>query len=280
MTPSVSVVIPAFQNRGTIGATIESVLAQSFGNFELIVADHSSDDGTLETATSFTSDPRVRVISTPSGGGAVRNWNRVTGEARGTFVKLLCGDDLLYPDCLQTQVEALRKQPTAGMTAVRRDLIDASGKLLLRGRGLGSCDGLVSGREAVRATIRAGTNLFGEPACVLMRTALLRAAGAWRAEQPYLIDQDLYIRILLRSDLVAVRETLAAFRLSDGQLSFHLVAEQSRQAGALHRRLRRDQPEVISSWDCLVGSLQARRTSLMRRAAYLVWSRRLTVGAP
>ena len=81
--PRVSVVVPAFENASYIRATVASVLAQTYPDFELVVADHSSSDGTWEILQEFAGDPRVRLLRTPAGGGAVRNWNRVTAGGPG-----------------------------------------------------------------------------------------------------------------------------------------------------------------------------------------------------
>lgn len=277
--PLVSVVVPSFQNASTIGRTLGSVLGQGIDDLEVVVSDHSSTDGTLAAVAPFLDDPRVRLVSTPDGGGAERNWNRATDEARGRYLKLVCGDDVLYPGCLQTQVDALEQHPTAGVCAVQRDLVGAGDQVLLRGRGLGGLRGLVPGPEAVRATVRAGANLLGEPMCTLLRTDLVRQVGGWRATQPYLIDEDLYVRVLRHADLVAVPQALAAFRLTSTQWSVRLATEQARQAGAFHERVRHDFPEHVSWWDEHLGTAQALRTAWLRRAAYVVWRKKMAVAA-
>ena len=71
--PRVSVVIPSFQNAAFIEATVESVLAQTFTDFELIVADHGSTDGTWERLARFADEDRVTLVQTPPGGGAPAN---------------------------------------------------------------------------------------------------------------------------------------------------------------------------------------------------------------
>lgn len=280
MTPTVSVVVPTFQNKSTIAATLASVLAQTYVDFELLVADHSSTDGTFEEAQRFAFDPRVRVLSTPSGGGAERNWNRVTDEASGRYLKLVCGDDVLYPTCLTRQVQALDAHPSAGIASAKRDLIDPAGGVLLRARGLGRLGGLVEGPRAVRATVRSGANLLGEPMCNLLRTDLVRKVGGWSAAQPFLIDEDMYVKVLRHSDLVAIRETLAAFRVSDTQWSVHLAADQARQAGLFHGMVRSEFPEVVTAWDEWLGSAHALRTAWLRRAGYFVWKRRMQAVVP
>ena len=98
-SPRVSVVIPAFESEQYIRMTVRSVLAQTYRDFELVIADHSSSDHTWELLLEFARDDRVRLLRTPSGGGAERNWNRGDREPpRGELVKLVCGDDVVYPE--------------------------------------------------------------------------------------------------------------------------------------------------------------------------------------
>ncbi len=276
---TVSVVIPCFQSSGTLARTLRSVLDQTHTDLEVIVADHSSTDGSLELARTFESDPRVRVVSTPAGGGAERNWVRVTEEATGDLLKLVCADDVLYPSLIARQVAALEANPSAGMASCKRDLIDPADGILLKARGLGGMSGLVPGAAAVRATVRAGTNLLGEPMCTLIRTDLLRKVGGWQATEPFLIDQGTYLRVLRHADLVAIPEPLAAFRVSSTQWSVSLAADQAKQAAALHRRVRTEFPDTVNDLDVLLGNLQALRTAWLRRAAYVVWRKRMVAAA-
>ncbi|MDR1998869.1 MAG: glycosyltransferase family 2 protein [Frankiaceae bacterium] len=279
-SPMVSIVLPAFRNARFIERAVDSALAQTFMDFELIIADHSSDDGTWEALGRYGADPRVRLERTAAGGGAQRNWNRVTGLARGTYVKLLCGDDVIYPTCVADQVAALAAHPSAALAAVRRDLIDPDDAVLLRGRGLGGLRGLVEGTAAIRAIVRAGANLLGEPACVLIRADVLRAIGGWSDAYPYLIDQYTYMRALEHGDLVALDTVGAAFRLSDTQWSVRLATQQGAQARDVHRHFRRDLPGVITAWDERIGTARAYRTAWARRTAYFVWRRRMRSGRP
>jgi glycosyltransferase involved in cell wall biosynthesis len=105
--PRVSVVVPAYNSVAFIDATMRSILAQTFSDFELVVSDHSSTDGTWEALQHYTADPRVRLSRLAPGGGAPANWNAVTDLATGKFVKLVCGGDVLYPESLALQVAAL-----------------------------------------------------------------------------------------------------------------------------------------------------------------------------
>lgn len=269
MSARVSVVVPAFRNADYLALTLDSILAQDYDDYELVVADHSSDDATPQVLERYANHPKVRVLPpTPAGGGALANWNRVSFEARGEFLKLVCGDDLIAPDALHKQVAALDAHPTAVLLACKRDLVDAQGRTVIAARGLAGLDGLVSGRVAVRAATLAGTNIFGEPGCVMLRRELLVREGGWDNTYPYLIDQASYTRIMLHGDMVALREPLASFRINAGQWSVRLTKQQASQAIAFHKGLRERDPGLLSAADVMLGNGRAVLMATTRRAAY------------
>lgn len=275
MTPRVSVVIPAYDNEDYIAETMRSVLGQTYADYEVVVADHSSSDRTAEILAGFADHPRVRLLSTPAGGGAERNWNRVTEEARGELVKLVCGDDLLYPDALSTQVAAFDDNPGAVVVASPRDIIDASGRPIVRNHGLGGLVGRVPGSTALRRGVVKGANIFGEPACVLLRRDVLAEVGGWHGDPGFMIDQGTYSRMLLHGDLVAVPGPVAAFRVNATQLSVSMSREQASSAAAMHRQLAELAPDTLSRFDVRRGNVMARLRSYQRRLFYLYLGRRL-----
>lgn len=274
MNALVSVVVPAYRNADYIAATIDSVLAQTDPDFELIVADHTSPDATREIAASY-DDPRITVVDTPAGGGAPRNWNRVSQLATGEYVKLVCGDDLLHPEAIAVQREALDRHPSAVMASSQRDLVDARGETFLRARGLANLRGLVPGADAVRATVRSGTNIFGEPACTMIRRSALEETGWWDGTKAYYIDAGTYARVLTRGDLVAVPRSLASFRVSASQWSVRLMKEQQQQAAEFHAEARDLFPGTITASDVRRGDLMAHLVAWQRRAAYTVLGKRM-----
>ncbi len=275
MSTRVSVVVPAFRNGAFIERTMESILGQDHSDLEIIVADHESDDDTWDRLQRFSDDPRVTLTTTPTGGGAPANWQRVTELATGDYLKLVCGDDVIRPTLISRQVEALERNPAAVMAASTRDIVDASGDPLITGRGLAGMRGTIPGRTAIRRTITAGSNVFGEPACVLFRREALVAAGGWDDRWPYLIDEATYARVLLRGDLEAVDAPLAEFRVSAGQWSVALARSQAEQAIAFHRALRAEYPDIVSGSDIALGNARARANALGRRAVYLIHAKRL-----
>jgi glycosyltransferase involved in cell wall biosynthesis len=280
LTARVSVVVPSFNNASFIEATMDSILAQTFEDFELVVADHSSDDGTWELLQRYLADPRVRLLRTEAGGGAPRNWERVTTAARGELLKLVCGDDIIYPDCLRRQVEAMDADPSVVLVAAQRDLIDARGDTLLAHRGLAGLTGRVSGTAAARHTVVAGSNIFGEPACVLIRRETLLDAGGWDGRHPYVIDLATYVNVLLRGEFFGIDTPLAAFRLSSSQWSVHLAREQSGQVIGFHHRLAEEASGLLSRTDLFRGDAMARGMAFARRLAYLWVGRRMHTVTP
>jgi len=280
VTPRVSVVVPSYNNASFIEATMDSILGQTFEDFELVVSDHSSSDGTWEQLQRYGADPRVRLLRTETGGGAPRNWERVTTAARGELVKLVCGDDIIYPDCLRVQVEAMDANPSVVLVAAQRDLIDAHGGMVTTRRGLAGLAGRVPGRVAIRHTVVAGSNIFGEPACVLIRQEALAGVGGWDARHPYVIDEATYASVLLHGDFLGIDKALAAFRLSSSQWSVHLAREQSAQVIGFHHRLAGDAPGLLSRADLLRGDAMARGMAFVRRLAYLWVGRRLHTATP
>jgi hypothetical protein len=172
-------------------------------------------------------------------------------------------------------VAALAAHPSAVMAASTRDVIDAAGVPVLRNRGLAGLRGEVSGTEAIRRTVLAGTNIFGEPASVLFRRAALVDAGGWDARFPYLIDEATYCAVLLRGNLVAVPRSLAAFRVSESQWTVQLVRAQANQAIGFSREFAAAHPGLLGRRDLLVSNMRARANAVARRAVYRWLGRRL-----
>lgn len=273
----VSVVVPAYNNAATIAATIDSILVQTLQEFELVIADHASTDGTWKVLERYEGDPRVRLLRTEAGGGAARNWNRVTAEARAPLVKLVCGDDLLAPTILERQVAELERHGSAALVSCRRAIVDGKGAVVIAARGLASLRGLVPGRRAIRVTVRAGSNIFGEPACVLMRRDVLEDAGRWDGEFPYVIDEATYANVLLRGDAVVIPEVLASFRLSVSQWSVSLARQQVAQVRGFHDALAARHPGLLSRADVRLGNARAFVMSGLRRMLYVLLRSRMRI---
>jgi glycosyltransferase involved in cell wall biosynthesis len=266
--PTVSVCIPAYNSTSLVAAAIESVLIQSMTDFELVVIDDASTDQTLDVIQQYR-DPRMRILAHPANLGAEATWNHALHEAQGKYFKLLCHDDILYPDCLKRQLLAFENVgPDVLMVSCSRDIIDTNGRKLLQ-RGFGRKDGVMNGHAAIRKVVRAGSNLIGEPTSVLMKTETAKSIGGFDGTYPYVIDLDFWCRVLVRGNLAVINEPLCAFRVSAVSWSVRLASTQSSQFGSFVDKLRANPAYRLTRCDAILGKGSAKIMSLARQLFYL-----------
>jgi glycosyltransferase involved in cell wall biosynthesis len=271
--PVVSVVIPILNGDRHLEACMSSVLGQSYENIEVVVADQASSDRSLEIVGSFV-DRRVRVLPRPTGQLSLHgNWARGLAAATGELVKIVCQDDMLEPDCLAIQVELLKQNPTAVLACGRRRIIDDQGKALIKARGLGNLlqgasTRVVSGGEIAHACTRAGANLLGEPANVLIRQSAL-PAPLFDPDWHYTIDVEFYMRCLRSDDAVVDNRVLCSFRVSPQQLSALLAKGQARELRRFLAELECRYPTEVSRNDVRLGAARSQLLARARRVLYL-----------
>lgn len=254
MSPRVSVCIPVYNGEPHVAQAVSSVLQSTYEDFELVVVDQQSTDRTVELVSAH-DDERIRLVHNTETKGVVANWNRAIEECRGELIKMVCADDAIVPTALAKQVEALDANPSAVMAASRRSVIDETGKVLMEGRGLGGMKGLVRGDDAISRCIRTGTNAFGEPPAVMVRGDVWKRTLPWSGKFPFLVDLEMWFRILRHGDLVALPESLALFRVHGGSASTEMGAEQAQQARALFKEVRATSP--VKKHDAALGAVNA-----------------------
>ena len=124
--PRVTIALATRNRAGYLRAAIESCLAQTFTDFELLVCDNASTDNTAAVVASF-ADPRIRYHRNEHDLGMVGNWNRCVELARGELIANLCDDDLMLPDRLERQVAIFDAHPETGIVHGDAEMIDAEG---------------------------------------------------------------------------------------------------------------------------------------------------------
>jgi glycosyltransferase involved in cell wall biosynthesis len=270
--PSVSVCIPVYKGERYLAETMRSVLDQTYADFELVVLDNASPDGTGRIVRSF-GDRRVRVETNPATIPLPDNWRRAVELCRAPLIKLVCADDLLHPRCLEYQVGPMAADPGLAVVAARRHMIDERSRVLVPRRGLAGLTGLRSSVEVARRVVRSGANPIGEPNGVLFRRAHYIAAGGWRPEHRFAMDLDLWIRLLQFGEFLGLPETLAAFRVGRESLSADNEAAIYDHQKALIEELGAAPHLQVRRRDLAVGRLRAPSGRLRRRALYRMSSR-------
>ena len=230
-SPNVSVVIPTHGGR-FVAAAARSVQAQTFADWELIIVDDGSTDGTAGVAASLAAeDPRVRVVTHPRNMGIAASRNRGLSSISPTseYVAFLDHDDVWRPEALETLRTALianvKASAAHGMACGINELGATIWTPPERLRRMGILDGRLVEWPGWRPTEFA--NLAYENCIVSMGSGLIRrrelvATGAFDPRAEPSDDHDLWIRLARRGEIAFIDRTVLAYRSHGGQTSFRL----------------------------------------------------------
>jgi glycosyltransferase involved in cell wall biosynthesis len=237
--PPVSVLMAAFNRERYISAAIESVLAQTYDDFELIIVDDASTDRTVTVARAYERlDSRVRVVVNDRNLGQFPNRNRAAALARGPLLKYHDSDDLMYPHCLATFVSALERYPEAGFALTTGSYW----------RGA-PCPMLSTPRHSYEREFLGSGMFMGGPACAMFRADVFRRLGGFE-EAGVFSDHLFWLSACATVPVVLVSGDLFWYRVHGSQ------ALRSRQA---ERDLLIVSPRVWSalrSADCPLGAAE------------------------
>jgi glycosyltransferase involved in cell wall biosynthesis len=223
--PKVTVGIPTFNRSAWLRDAIESVLAQTYTSFRLIVSDNASDDDTPEVVRSF-GDERIDYVRLERNIGSLGNINRLVGLADTEFLLLLPDDDILYPGHLQATVELLERIDTIGLVHTAFDQIDAQSRVIGRIDPL-VCHSPTTIERRDSALERLMVSTWG--ICftsTVYRTKAIVEAGAFRVQAGPFCDRELWMRIALDWDFGYVARPLVGQRAHPGSVTINAAAEQ------------------------------------------------------
>jgi glycosyltransferase involved in cell wall biosynthesis len=202
--PLVSVVMPVYRVAAYVGSAIRSVLSQSYANFELIVVDDASPDDSRAVIESF-SDPRIKPIRFTANRGVAAARNAALAAARGDFIALLDGDDVMHPTRLERQLAFMQR---------RSDIALCGAWCRTLGPQIDSPQRISAIRidpRAVNASLVFG-NIFCTSSIMMRRAAI--PDGGFR--QRYAEDYDFLVRVAAAHRLAIDREVVVDYRLRPG----------------------------------------------------------------
>lgn len=235
-TPTVSIGLPVYNGEKYLACSIESILAQTFDDFELIISDNGSTDATPEIGRRYAArDKRIQFLREEVNRGATWNFNSVFRLARGKYFKWAAHDDLLAPTFLARCVEVLDANPSVAWCQSRVDVVDAQGHVV-ESHGIGQFCGAAETLETCRGTCRPqlavspATHyahqrfrkvLLGSTSCIdvcgLIRTSDLQGTALW---QPYFgWEKVLSGELSLRGRCAEIPEKLFYYRIHEDACS-------------------------------------------------------------
>jgi glycosyltransferase involved in cell wall biosynthesis len=264
--PFVSVIIPAHNSILYTERCITSVLASSYGPYEVIVVDDASTDASCEIVRSFV-DPRIRLIKHARNTGASISRNDAIRIARGEYVAIMDADDLSYSHRLETQVRFLDSQPDIGLVGSGvYDNIDVDGSILYSSH-------LPEDSETIQKTILEKW-CFLHPS-IMFRKNVVEKSGYYREEFDVAEDHDFILRVLDHHKAQNIRDKLVAYRINPKGLSVArqiYINELGTVAMRLGKERREGRTENMEREISHIKDLQNRiNASTMLSRAWLTW---------
>jgi glycosyltransferase involved in cell wall biosynthesis len=223
--PKVSVCIPVYNRAHYIKTAIDSILPQSFSDFELIAVDDGSSDASRDVVRSY-ADPRVRLECNPHNLGIPATRNRCLALARGEYTAILDSDDCAYPHRLARQVAFLERHPDHAVVGGWAAWMDDAG------RSLGKIK-----RRPIDSDAAAATTIFKSPlqnSAVLGRTAILRRYG-YREDYDLSSDFELWVRLSRNHKVSNLPEAVVRYRAHTGRTTQHYAERVVDRQRAIYR---------------------------------------------
>lgn len=203
--PLVSVLITVFNRERYLATAIESGLAQTLQDIEIIVLDDCSTDASWEIAQRYGGDPRVRLHRNECNLGQFPTRNKIAALAGGKYLKYLDSDDALLPQCLETMAYMMERHPEAGM-------------LLWSSEGDPWYPFILGPRGMYRRRLHEGRRLERAPLSTLLRKDAFEKFGGFSLEYPLCADTELIYRLARYYPAIHGPRGLVFYRVHEGQV--------------------------------------------------------------
>ena len=269
-SPRISVVIPVYNAAAYVEETFRAVLRQTIADWELILVDNRSTDGSselLHRLVETQDDPRVRIVTNAVTLPAPENWNVGVRHARGEFLKLVCADDIPTDDCLERQARVLAEHATVSVASGARIIINSKGRVMFTRSGIRRT-GIHAGRSMIRRCIMSGTNIVGDPVNVMWRRTAMEKVGFFDPTVVYCTDIEYWLRLMSVGDLFYDAQPVGYYRI-------HAKAAATGLSGVTVRdflhtaRLQEARGSVaLTPLDLRIIAMNSRFKSLLRQTIY------------
>ncbi len=256
MIPQISVLLPVYNGGAFLEEAVESVLAQSFRDFELIIVDDCSTDGSRQRLETLKEkDERIRLEFNVTNCGLFANYNRCLSLAQGELIKPFAQDDRLEMDALEKMSQRLKQDPSIALVSCARSIIDAHGNVVDVVR-IFDCSRKIKGKDVILYNLIGLTNWIGEPSAVMFRRS--SAGTGFDTKYFHFGDVDMWFRVLLSGDYYFVHDLLAAFRRHDSS------ATSNNLSGLLYAV---DALELVNQYEGTLAEFGEPKENSLRRVA-------------
>jgi glycosyltransferase involved in cell wall biosynthesis len=213
-SPLVSIVTPVYNGAKYLRACIESVLAQTYPNWDYTIVDNRSTDRSLGIAQEYAAaHPQIVVETNEQFVDAIQNHNRAfrSISADAKYCKLLCADDWMYPECISKLVDVAERNPSVGVVGSYAANVQG-----VRWGNLPLDEEVFAGRDAIRAYLLGEAESFWTPSTVLYRASLIRSSDPFFPGSAPSADLEGCLNCLKQSDLGFVHQILSFERIHPG----------------------------------------------------------------
>ncbi|MDW8107637.1 MAG: glycosyltransferase [Armatimonadota bacterium] len=241
MSPRVSVLIPSYNHARFLPAALQSVFDQTYTDYEIVVVDDGSTDGSVELLRSY--GDRIRLF-TQQNRGTYPTLNRCIAESRGEYLAILNSDDLWAPTKLEKQVAFLDAHPQVGLVHTGGHFIDAEGRILSH-NPLGFPWPRTPTGNIIELLVRYNRIV---PSSAVLRRECFERVGGFREDLYGLGDWEMWLRVALEYDIGYIDEPLTLYRVHGAN------------AFLQHHRLLEDEVKVRAE------TIHACETRFMQRA--------------
>jgi hypothetical protein len=208
--PAVTVVMPVRDAAAFVGEALDSVLAQTYTGFEIVVVDDASTDGTADVLRRY-ADPRVRLIRHPRKGGVAVALNTGISSSRSRYVARMDADDVALPERLAQQVRFLDRNPSIGIVGANMQPIGSDGRPTAPSTMVPTLPGHVRWMLHVH-------NCVNHPT-VVARREVFQALGGYRLGAVAAEDYDLWIRAMDITRIANIPDVLLHYRVHPSSTS-------------------------------------------------------------
>ena len=207
----VSICIPVYNGAKTIKMTIDSVLEQSYSDFELIIVDNCSTDETVDIVKSYT-DERIKLFCNDSNLGMAGNWNKCLEYVQGEYLQYLCADDTIFSECIKEKVSMMNREEDIILVTSASYLINDKDTVLME-RHFHHGDCLLNGKKMAKRSFYT-RNLFGEPSNILCRSNAIVDKEKFAMNTCYATDWDMWMRLASKGKVAYIDKILMQYRVS------------------------------------------------------------------